>query len=218
MRTIASVPLVLVIAGLQLCCAQVSSIPTVMSKATGQEHPVLQRSEYRNIRIDGKLRLGKLLKPNSWSQIPQALGPPEKKETDEDITGNTIQISYNGMLIYYFEDGDGDFLLSNVIIKNENHFIEVGGQKIRPGSSYTGKAPYGKAVLSLANREEGETKGQRSKVIEYFVGQETDRGGEGGFARAQNGSIVASDVEFLDIYVDPDTGRVNKIVLHRQII
>jgi len=210
MRRITPILLLLSVLTTQVCWAQVSSTPTVKSKASGEEHPVIQNDDYDNILIDGKLRLGKLLEPNSSDEILRVLGPPESKEVRDDVTGRTMEIKYDGMKVYYFEMSKDNYVLSEIIVDGENHFMKVRGREVRPGESEVGDLPFGEKYIlkSVASKK---------NVIEYFVGKESgDK--EKKFKRTEEGSIEASDIEFLDVHIKPKTDTVQKIVLTRQIV
>lgn len=101
------------------------------------ESPYITYSEFKNISIDGKARLGELLTLNSTDEVTHALGEPKEKNVLEIGAGGIekeVTFVYKGFSIEYLKK-NGKLLLEILEIVSNNKFIKLNGFNIKPGMS-----------------------------------------------------------------------------------
>lgn len=99
------------------------------------ESPYVTYSEFENICIDGRGRMGKLLTVRSIEEAVQTLGEPESRKVVEINSGGykkRTTLLYAGMKITYLETFRG-VQLEKLKMTSPDRFLEVGGTKVHPG-------------------------------------------------------------------------------------
>jgi hypothetical protein len=172
------------------------------------ESPYITYDEFEDISIDGRGRIGELLTVSSVDQAVRILGKPQDRKITQINSGGYkkhTELLYDGLRISFLETAAGGVQLELVEVTSPDHFLGIGGKKVRPGMTQSKLGAPLRKDLSQAKAKGTDDEPTTS----IFIQQKEKKRSKGGERVLEYSSIV--------IEQNPETGEVNVVRFSRII-